>query len=334
MQLTLKKNRNKALCKLLVVLILIGTALFSCSDSDESSQSLSEDGHVMGSVWAMVYPTNLLLRLADHTYISAIDTGGNTYDWLCFGNGSEGDELSGTLTEFTADITTVGFMASEPPCKWPLEYYLVIGVCHQCANRALYYTDKTVVDSRGYDFFTSIYGTYGDESISESHTYSMKRCIEAAPLWQGGATSSASASLSGKSIDDDFPGEEKQLYRDYLQQKQTNAFNMSQDDLYSGYLDKLFRMRIRKKLGVDFSYRTVDQLVGLRNQYREMKMMLDREIQLSRLPAEELLARYEILFNNLANGYKLILTPLEYETLFNLSYYQGIELDDILPRSR
>ena len=109
---------------------------------------------------------------------------------------------------------------------------------------------------------------------------------------------------------------------------------MSQDDLYSGYLDKLFRMRIRKKLGVDFSYRTVDQLVGLRNRYREMKMTLDREIQLSRLPEEELLARYEILFNNLANGYKLILTPLEYETLFNLSYYQGIELDDILPRSR
>jgi len=321
---------RKSVFQWLTVLMLIGMALFSCNDSGGGAQT--DDAHVMGSVWAMVYPTNLALRLADHTYVSAVDTHGNTYDWLCFGNDTDGVELENTLTEDTADLTTVGFMASEPPCKWPIEYYLRIGVCHQCANRALYYTGKTVAASEGYDFFVSIYGTYGDESISESHPYSMNNCIEASPPWQGGPMSSAPLHTGGKAVQTYPPGEEVQLYNTYFQRNNVQAFKQDQGDLYAGYLDALFLMRIRKKLGADFPAGTADQLVGLRNRYRTHKLALDREPLQKREAAKDLVAMYERLFNALADEYRSVLTPLEYETLFDLGYMQTIELEDVLPR--
>jgi len=331
---TLKHINPKRPCWWLAVLLISGMVLLSCHDSDGGAQTDLDfqDEHDMGSVWAMVYPTNLALRLADHTYISAIDTNGNTYDWLCFGKDADGEDLENTLTEGNADLTTIGFMASEPPCKWPLEYYLRIGVCHQCANRALYHTGKTVAASEGYDFFLSIYGTYGDASISESHTYSMENCLDASPPWKGGPSSSALQKMAGEA-DREYPiGKESQLYRKYFQNNTPHALNQNQGDLYAGYLDELFLMRIQKKMGEDFSTLTADQLVGIRNQYREYKSILDRETMQSRVSEIEMVTKYEKLFNDLADEYRSILTPLEFETLFDLDYTKAIELDDILPR--
>jgi hypothetical protein len=244
----------KRLCWWLAVLLISGMALLACQDSGRGAQTDLDlqDDHVMGSVWAMVYPTNLALRLAAHTYVSAIDTNGNTYDWLCFGKDADGEELENTLTEGNADLTTIGFMASEPPCKWPLEYYLRIGVCYQCANRALYHTGKTVAASEGYDFFLSIYGTYGDVSISESHTYSMANCIDASPPWKGGPESSALRKTAVKAVLEVPVGEEIQLYHKYFQQDNPHALDQNQADLYAGYLDELFLMRIKKKTGGGF----------------------------------------------------------------------------------
>ena len=329
---TLKYICPKRPCWWLAALLISGMALLSCQESGGGAQADSDDAHVMGSVWAMVYPTNLALRLADHTYVSAVDTHGNTYDWLCFGKDADGDELENTLTEDTADLTTIGFMAAEPPCKWPTEYYLRIGVCHQCANRALYHTGKTVAASEGYDFFSSIYGTYGDESISESHPYSMNNCIDASPSWQGGPISSAPLNTDAKAGQAYPIGEEVQLYNKYFQWNDMHALKQYQGDVYAGYLDELFLMRIRKKLGADFPAGTADQLVGIRNRYREHKSALDRETMQSRVSEKELVTTYEKFFNELADEYRSILTPLEFETLFDYDYTKAIELNDILPR--
>lgn len=313
-------------------LILIGSALYACQDSDRDMQADSENDHVLGSVWAMVYPTILALRMADHTYVSAVDTDGNTYDWLCFGKDADGTELENTLTEDTADLTTIGFMASEPPCKWPMEYYLRIGVCYQCANRALYYTGKTVAESDGYDFFASIYGTYGDETISESHPYSMKNCIDASPPWQGEPLASVFGNRVGEAGQTYPIEDESQLYHTYFQDNKPRAFKENQDKGYAGYLDALFLMRIRKKLGADFPDGTAHQLVDIRNRYRAHKSALDRETLENWMSEEDVVGQYQRLFNSLADEYKSVLTPAEYETMFDLGFTQTVELYDVLPR--
>ena len=320
MRPSLKAINRERFAWWLAGLILIGTAFYACQDSDKDTQADSEKDHALGSVWAMVYPTLLALRMADHTYVSAVDTDGNTYDWLCFGKDADGAELENTLTEDTADLTTIGFMASEPPCKWPVEYYLRIGVCHQCANRALYYTGKTVAASDGYDFFASIYGTYGDETISESHPYSMKNCIDASPPWQGEPLDSAFWNRVGEAGQAYPIADESQLYHAYFQDNKPQAFKENQDKGYAEYLDALFLMRIRKKLGADFPDGTADQLVDIRNRYRTRKSALDRKTLENWMSEEGVMGRYQRFFNELADEYKSVLTPAEYETLFGLGF--------------
>jgi len=311
-------------------LVVIGGC--DCGDSGGDTTD-PESAHALGDVWAMSYPTNIALQLADHTFIQALDSDGNSYSYTCFGNRTDGEMLADTLTQSDADITVVEYMASERPCKWPLEYYLRIGVCHQCANRALYYTGKTVANARGYEFFAAIYGTYGDESQASYQQYSMTNCLNSAPDWQGAPYLPDSMEINHSRQMPEPINKEVSLYQRHRSDQWEKEPGFSNSADFESYLATLFRMQIKARLGAQFPQKSIHNLLNTQKTFRKLKRDLDRDLVGHAMTSKTAMDRYTSLFNKLAMAYKTYLTPREYEQLFNLDFHEPIDLSGLIPRS-
>lgn len=106
----------------------------------------------MGVLVAKRYPTNLVLGLADHTYVEC--TGGR--GWGCWGGKTDGDALrSAHGSTRRADAI------AQPDERAVIKCYAINGVCHQSANRILWPARITVRGARGYKLSEAIYGPYG-----------------------------------------------------------------------------------------------------------------------------------------------------------------------------
>ena len=316
----------------LLAVILTGFAAASCSSGDgNASESITP--HVFGNLRSMHYPSAIGGYAADHTYLVAQDDDGDDHVWACFSTLPEdGEELSGTYTERDVDLTTAGFMADQRPCKWPLGYYLRIGICHQCANRGLYYTNKTVSNAQGYSFFVSLYGTYGNDFYE---TYSLSNCLAAAPAWQGGQFRERAAAfrVTDKSEGRSAPESEIALHERYFGDMRPQRLAAGDDArLHRRYLDDLFGQIIAQRLGDRISESTIDQLQRARNACLDEKTELDQWAMTSGYEADELIFAYQILFDGLNEQYKAILAPDDYERLFNMGYDIPLDLMRFLPQ--
>lgn len=107
----------------------------------------------MGTLIAFRYPTNLMARLADHTYV-ACGTLGKA--WACWGGKTGGTEL-----RRAPGSTRRADAIAEPNERARITCYLINGVCHQAANRILLPAGITVQGARGYWVSTAMFGTYG-----------------------------------------------------------------------------------------------------------------------------------------------------------------------------
>ena len=106
----------------------------------------------MGILVAKRYPTNLLLGLADHTYVECSEGKG----WGCWGGKKDGNALrSAHASTKRAD------RIAEPNERAGIKCYAINGVCHQSANRILWPARITVRGARGYKLSEAIYGPYG-----------------------------------------------------------------------------------------------------------------------------------------------------------------------------
>ena len=318
-----------------LMLAMLTCLVFACSGSGnngDSGQPAGQDEiHQFGDVWAMHYPSTIGGYAADHTYLVGLDEEGEQHEWTCFSTLSGGDELANTRGDGLADLTTVGFMADKSPCKWPISYYLRVGICHQCANRGLYYIHRTVTDARGYAFFVSLYGTYGNDDYD---TYSMAKCLEAAPPWQGDEMDSPADTTKAYpgSRESDVQNREIELYEMYY----GRSHNAEQKSVDAGqrqrrYLDALFRLEIFEHLGDDLPRSLVDRLQQVRNEYLDAKTDLDQWALQNRYSSAELVEEYQRLFEDLNQHYKSILTADQYKQLFNMDYDARLDLSSFLP---
>ena len=107
----------------------------------------------MGTLIAFRYPTNMMARLADHTYV-ACGTLGKA--WGCWGGKTGGTEL-----RRAPGSTKRADAIAEPNERGGITCYLVNGVCHQAANRILLPANITVLGARGYSVSAALFGTYG-----------------------------------------------------------------------------------------------------------------------------------------------------------------------------
>jgi hypothetical protein len=101
----------------------------------------------------MHYPTQLFLKLADHTYVRC-GTGGRA--WACWGG-----KTGGTVLRSGSGSTKQADAIAEPNEHANIKCYLINGVCDQAANRILWPAWITVRGARGYNVSWALYGTYG-----------------------------------------------------------------------------------------------------------------------------------------------------------------------------
>lgn len=115
-------------------------------------------------VWAGAVPViSIAPGLADHTYVVAQHHDGHQQRWGCFGRDNGGRILNASYAQSgNLDTYTICFMASRSPCKWPaIPLYMVVGVCHQLANRGLYTAGTIVAGANAYGLSRWFFGTYG-----------------------------------------------------------------------------------------------------------------------------------------------------------------------------
>jgi hypothetical protein len=315
----------------LLAVLLVGSAAAACGSGDGDKPD-SATPHTFGNLRAMHYPTAIGGYAADHTYLVARADNGDDYRWGCFSSLPEdGEPLSGTFTPMDVDLTTAAFMADQAPCKWPLGYYLRIGICHQCANRGLYHTNKTVSAAKGYNFFVSLYGTYGSDDFE---TYSLTNCLAAAPVWQGGQFRNREATdrATGQSEEQLVSELEIVVYERYFgKSRPLDRGAVDHARLHRLYLNDLFGQIIAQRLGDRILESTLRQLQRARNGCLDEKRELDQWAAANDYQIDELIFSYQALFDGLNAQYKAILSPENYERLFNLEYDTPLDIMGFLP---
>jgi hypothetical protein len=128
----------------------------------------------MGVLIAKKYPTILVLRLADHTYV---ECGSGTKAWGCWGGKTRGRAFkSGAGSTNRADSI------AQPNERAGIRRYLIDGVCHQAANRILLPAGLTVAGARGYDLSACIFGAMGRCGLDAfpNKTGDLPECLEKA----------------------------------------------------------------------------------------------------------------------------------------------------------
>ncbi|MDP4272007.1 MAG: hypothetical protein Q8909_18080, partial [Bacteroidota bacterium] len=157
------KKRKLYLYGTIVLTIFLVTAC-SCLRPKDDALCKGSEANPNGcpSVWVEVRPAFFPQSPGDHTYVKFLEGNGQWQSFHCFGHCNGGKELQDTKS-YTVDDNEkiVQYMADQTPCKWPEDYYLIIGVCHQLANRGLFYTQKTVKNARMYNWTSFVYDTYG-----------------------------------------------------------------------------------------------------------------------------------------------------------------------------
>lgn len=109
----------------------------------------------MGTLIIMRYPSKLVLKLADHTYVVC---GTGRRAWGCFGGKTGGTEARrGIGSTHRADLI------AGPNEQGGLACYLINGVCHQAANRIALPANilATRATVKGYALSESLFGPYG-----------------------------------------------------------------------------------------------------------------------------------------------------------------------------
>jgi hypothetical protein len=107
----------------------------------------------MGTLIVRCYPTDLLLKAADHTYVEC-STGAR--GWKCWGG-----KAGGMLLRSAPGSTNRANAVAGHNERAGITCYLVNGVCHQAANRILEQSHITVDGARGYSLSVSIFGVLG-----------------------------------------------------------------------------------------------------------------------------------------------------------------------------
>ncbi|NCC23920.1 MAG: hypothetical protein EOM25_01780 [Deltaproteobacteria bacterium] len=321
-------DRGRRLVEIVAILgslVLVGAVLqVGCGGSDDFDEP---EAHVMGSLWSEVYSTIIAAEQADHTYLKALTSDNATSRWGCFGKSDGGLYLEETRTNGTVDLTTVDFLASQEPCKWPLGLYGQIGVCHQCANRGLYYTGKTVAKARGYAFFAAIYGTYGFTGWPYG-SYALELCLQKAPEPQGlNATRvevTAGSKRSERALFEAWFGHPVHVEPDS---------KAKASDLWRGYLNELLILLVEKHLGPDRAYALAPEMVEAQNRLLENKADLDDRWETGEMSRQAYMDELEIHLGEFARRCQALLGGDEYRAVFGMEFWENVRIPDIVDSS-
>ena len=241
---------------LFLITFLIGTlfhgiAAPACSGFTQDAEENPTDYDHIPNASVEVLPAYYSDSPADHTYIKAMRKNGSCTAWPCFGRDNGGVQLADTKSNIAeAAIPVIGALADTPPCKWPNHYYLIVGVCHQVANRGLYYTGKTVYKARMYKWSSHFYNTYGD-CFWPLQKYCHVNCLDSAGQWPLPKTTQ-----DPKAVKESPPHPEVAIYRKHLPEARQAKSRQAYQAFYQSYIDELLEYHIADRLGRDWSRKT------------------------------------------------------------------------------
>ena len=325
----------------IILMILISFIFNACSMKSTAEQE-NASTHLKGDkIDVRYYPlkTPVLKYFANHTYPEAFDKDENRHAWKALGGDSGGKVLSGTTTKCPQgsgciDISTINYIMTEEPCIWPYKnYYAVVGVCWNATNRGLYYTGKTVHNIPHYVLIEKMYGTYGLDTNSKCwHNPQPRKCKDAKEKYAW--------SKCLKKVTNDMPWSvEKsnklksstnqidpriELYDNYINNLQLKGAQ----DQEQIYLQKLFELNIKEKLGIIPADKK-NKLLEIDKKYRENRSKTANTMAKSKdetFNQEEYLNNLNTLINDELGEYKEILTDKEYMKLFGASKDQKFNI--------
>jgi hypothetical protein len=293
----------------------------------------------------MHYPTKLAFGLADHTYVMC-GTGGKA--WSCWGGKTGGAVLrSGSGSTSQADAIAAPNERAGVTC------YLINGVCHQAANRILFPAGILVTGAKGYGVSSALFGPYGRprgplgtcSAPFNQHTGitgDLPACI--AP------TAGVKAADYARS-----PQEEAYITRvtQAYQQVNVSGLNAStqlrsskraktgkrkparHEGMLTDFMLELFDYQIDFKLSKQIDATRHGQLRDLRASTEKTRIDLENQFANRDIPVMEFVLRSDLETIAFQKQAARVLTPAQYEALFDLKPGQFVGLADpeIVPKA-
>ena len=285
-------------------------------------------------VWVEVTPAFFPQSPGDHTYVKFLEKNGKWQSYHCFGACNGGNELQDTKSSTWKDNKKIiQYMTDTSPCKWPRYYYLIIGVCHQLANRGLFHTKKIVKNARMYKWSSFVYQTYG-ACFLPLKEYCMSNCLEASTTistWREGAPPSCLPSGSERS-GPAKPDAEYHLYMDYFGYPKVTMGVQDMAGLLKSYRYKLLAMHIKQRLGDKYLRDYLPILSKGQNELLEKKKVLDLRLFESKRLSDNIINEYNKLFNEYLIRFQAQMPRYLYERFFGLAYGERIDVRIFLPR--
>jgi hypothetical protein len=297
----------------------------------------------MGTLVAMHYPTKLAFGAADHTYVMC-GTGGKA--WSCWGGKTGGAVLrSGSGSTSQADAIAAPNERAGVTC------YLINGVCHQAANRILFPAGILVTGAKGYGVSSALFGPYGRPRGPLG--------ICSAPFNQHtGVTGDLPACIAptaGIKVADYARSSQEEAYitrvTQAYQQADVLALNAGtqllsakraktgkrkpgrHEGMLTGFMLELFDYQIDFKLSSQVDANRSGQLRDLRASTEKSRIDLENQFANRDIQVMEFVLRSDLEAINFQKQAARVLTPAQYEALFDLKpgHFIGLADPEIVP---
>lgn len=297
----------------------------------------------MGTLVAMHYPTKLAFGLADHTYVMC-GTGGRA--WGCWGG-----KTGGTVLHSGSGSTSQADAIAEPNERAGVTCYLINGVCHQAANRILFPAGILVTGAKGYGVSSALFGPYGRPRGP------LGTC--SAPFNQHtGVTGDLPACVAPTAevkAADHLRSSEEQAYvsrvNQAYQQVAVSGLDAAtqprpakrartgkrkparHEGVLTDFMVQLFDYQIDFKLSKQFEGNRRGQLRDLRASTEKSRIELENQFANRDILAMEFVLRSDLEAIEFQKRAARVLTPAQYEALFDLrpGHFVGLADPEIVP---
>jgi len=285
-------------------------------------------------VWVEVTPAFYEESPADHTYIKFLRGSGRWRSFPCFGACRGGAELADTESPtWEQNEKIIQFMADMEPCKWPKHVYLIVGVCHQLANRGLFHTGRIVKNARMYEWSSFIYQTYG-ACFFPLEDYCMGNCLKESPLpgaWRPGAPPACTPPKKPEAAPGKPDAEHRLYWEHFMNPELTFEDEKQMEAQMKSYRHELLRLHITQRLGQRYVSDFLTLLSEGQDALLKEKRPLDTRLYEAKRLTDEIIDAYNALFNKYLARFRAKMPRDLYERFFGLTADDKIDMRIFMP---
>lgn len=290
----------------------------------------------MGTLTLRIYPADITLRLADHTYVETICSDGNKKGWGCWGGKTNGKfVLSGAGSSIRAN------MIAGDDEKAGITCYLYNGVCHQAANRVLLPANRLIDRKkvRGYSLSEGLFGPYGRVRSKyfcyapfERHagvTGDLEKCEPVPPEVSDESMDAQVQSTEPDEREAAYIEGVLKMYADAASIFTTEAAeDADQKSQAETFHTSLFLYMAEHNLGSPLDKTLSNNLIQAREPIEKARAEREESYANEEMRAEEFVSAFNDMTRTFQDAMANVMNPEQYTTLFNLEPGVHIKLAD------